>query len=58
MSLRPNRIMSQPATVKACASDLRSPDERAPLAKEARAQLEQAREHAAETVAIKALGRG
>lgn len=45
---QPNRIMSEPATVDACAQDLRTPDEQDTAAGHARDQLAHTREAAAD----------
>jgi hypothetical protein len=44
---RPNQILAQPATVQACASDLRTPGQQAVAAGAARTQLAETRMNAA-----------
>jgi hypothetical protein len=44
---RPNQILAQPATVQACASDLRTPGQQAAAAGAARTQLAETRMNAA-----------
>jgi hypothetical protein len=44
---KPNRILAQPATVQACAADLRTPGQQTAAAGAARTQLAEARMNAA-----------